>query len=190
MSLALKHSFPDEISLISSTGVSRCWHLSSCSRRLPLRISSCLRLANLYRDRRDDPVSLSERSCSVANSPRTSIFAFLIDSAYVLFHNSPPRIALAELKMDLALPERCFQASTADECFLGIQWWLCKTQRNQPHRYSSLFDFVGMFCRDELDLLTVDICGHEAYMNYFAITCGECSYFTLPRLSNFGFPPC
>lgn len=89
-------------------------------------------------------------------------------------------MALAELKMDLALPEKCFQASTADECFLGIQWWLCKTQRNQTHKYSSLFDFIGTFCRKELDQLTIDICAHEGYMNYFAVTCGESFYLPSP----------
>ncbi|KIW22184.1 uncharacterized protein PV07_12095 [Cladophialophora immunda] len=101
---------------------------------------------------------------------RTFIWIYMIDTAFVIFNNFPPRMVLGELRMDVASPERCFQASSAEECFLGIQWWLCKTQRKQAQTPSSLLDFIRAFCRDEIDASFTDIYAHEAYMNYFAVT--------------------
>src|SRR5689334_22679167 len=53
----------------------------------------------------------------------TLIYIFLMDTAFVMFNNLPPRMAVKELKMDLACPEPCFQATTSAECFSQIQIW-------------------------------------------------------------------
>ena len=47
---------------------------------------------------------------------RTLTCVFLFDAALTIFHNSPPRMVVSELKMDLACPEACFQAESAEEC--------------------------------------------------------------------------
>ncbi|KAJ5303989.1 uncharacterized protein N7443_003649 [Penicillium atrosanguineum] len=54
---------------------------------------------------------------------RTIIFTFLIDAALTIFHNSPPRIVVSELRMDVACPEACFQADTAEECLPILRVW-------------------------------------------------------------------
>ncbi|KAJ5350412.1 hypothetical protein N7541_008139 [Penicillium brevicompactum] len=58
---------------------------------------------------------------------RTVTFVFLIDAALVIFHNSPPRVVVSELKMNVACPEACFQAESAAECQLHLEEWK-KTQ--------------------------------------------------------------
>ncbi|GFG07768.1 hypothetical protein IFM61392_05026 [Aspergillus lentulus] len=54
---------------------------------------------------------------------RTLTFVFLIDAAMAIFHHTPPRMVVSELKMDMACPESCFQADTAAECFYALREW-------------------------------------------------------------------
>ncbi|KAJ5764934.1 hypothetical protein N7520_004493 [Penicillium odoratum] len=54
---------------------------------------------------------------------RTLSFVFLLDSAFVIFHNSPPRIFGQELEMHISCPEAAFQAGSADECFQHLKKW-------------------------------------------------------------------
>jgi hypothetical protein len=39
-----------------------------------------------------------------------------IDSNDVIFNNLPPRMVIKEMRMHMATPEACFQATTADQC--------------------------------------------------------------------------
>ncbi|KAJ5777028.1 hypothetical protein N7520_000274 [Penicillium odoratum] len=54
---------------------------------------------------------------------RTLIFVFLIDVALIVLHNSPPRMLISELRMDVACPEACFQAESAAECLGSLRVW-------------------------------------------------------------------
>jgi hypothetical protein len=54
---------------------------------------------------------------------RTLTYVFLIDAAMAIFHHTPPRMVVSELKMDMACPEACFQADTATECFYSFREW-------------------------------------------------------------------
>ncbi|KAJ5619162.1 hypothetical protein N7510_003146 [Penicillium lagena] len=54
---------------------------------------------------------------------RTLIFVFLIDTALVILHNSPPRMVIPEMKMDVSCPEACFQAMSASECLVHLRDW-------------------------------------------------------------------
>lgn len=54
---------------------------------------------------------------------RTTIFVFLIDAALTILHNSPPRMVVPELKMEVATPESCFQAESASECMEQLRNW-------------------------------------------------------------------
>ncbi|GIK00364.1 hypothetical protein Aspvir_004387 [Aspergillus viridinutans] len=56
-------------------------------------------------------------------SIRTLTYVFLIDAAMAIFHHTPPRMVVSELKMDMACPEACFQADTATECFYALREW-------------------------------------------------------------------
>ncbi|KAE8368572.1 hypothetical protein BDV27DRAFT_40370 [Aspergillus caelatus] len=54
---------------------------------------------------------------------RSLLYVFCIDSAITMLHNSPPRMVVSELKMDIACPEECFQAGSATECFTALSAW-------------------------------------------------------------------
>ncbi|GES65960.1 hypothetical protein ATEIFO6365_0012035200 [Aspergillus terreus] len=54
---------------------------------------------------------------------RTLTYVFLFDAALTIFHNSPPRMVVSELKMEVACPEACFQAESAAECFSALKKW-------------------------------------------------------------------
>ncbi|KAJ5381795.1 uncharacterized protein N7496_004223 [Penicillium cataractarum] len=54
---------------------------------------------------------------------RTMTFIFLMDAALTILHNSPPRMVVSELKMDVACPESCFQAESAQECNKNLRTW-------------------------------------------------------------------
>ncbi|KAL2783800.1 hypothetical protein BJX66DRAFT_344628 [Aspergillus keveii] len=47
---------------------------------------------------------------------RTLNFIFLLDAAFTIFYNSPPKMVISELQMDLICPEECFQAGSAETC--------------------------------------------------------------------------
>ncbi|KIW89239.1 uncharacterized protein Z519_10092 [Cladophialophora bantiana CBS 173.52] len=55
---------------------------------------------------------------------RSIMYVFLLDTAFTIFNNFPPRMVLREATNDLACPEPCFQASTALDCFNKIQKWI------------------------------------------------------------------
>ncbi|OAP55566.1 hypothetical protein AYL99_10539 [Fonsecaea erecta] len=52
---------------------------------------------------------------------RVLLWVFLLDTAFVIFNNLPPRMVIREMKMNAAYPEACFQAMTAEECFKILQ---------------------------------------------------------------------
>ncbi|KAL4933172.1 transcription factor domain-containing protein [Aspergillus undulatus] len=71
---------------------------------------------------RSDPHKSSSQSNTLTTS-RTMTYVFLFDAALTIFHNSPPRMVVSELKMELACPEACFQAESAEECFAALKEW-------------------------------------------------------------------
>ncbi|KAJ6110668.1 hypothetical protein N7486_002903 [Penicillium sp. IBT 16267x] len=56
-------------------------------------------------------------------NPRALTFVFLFDVALIVLHNSPPRMLISELRMDVACPETCFQAESAAECLGCLRVW-------------------------------------------------------------------
>jgi len=54
---------------------------------------------------------------------RTLTYVFLFDAALTIFHNSPPRMVVSELRMDMACPEASFQAESAEECLFELRKW-------------------------------------------------------------------
>ncbi|GFG20637.1 hypothetical protein IFM61606_00685 [Aspergillus udagawae] len=79
---------------------------------------------------------------------RTLTYVFLIDAAMAIFHHTPPRMVVSELKMDMACPEVCFQADTATECFYSFREW------EQCIFWSERLSVAGVvrrICQRELD---------------------------------------
>ncbi|CZR58775.1 uncharacterized protein PAC_08667 [Phialocephala subalpina] len=48
---------------------------------------------------------------------RTFTYVFLLDTAFVIFNNTPPRMVLHEMNLDMTTPESCFQADNAADCY-------------------------------------------------------------------------
>ncbi|CAG7962578.1 unnamed protein product [Penicillium salamii] len=98
---------------------------------------------------------------------RVFSWIYLLDSAFVIFNNLPPRMLIKEMRLHMATPEACFQATTADQCHEQIQ-----TSLPARSLYWSI-SFRGAFeslCKDDP---STDIHGLVATLcplNLFALT--------------------
>jgi hypothetical protein len=84
---------------------------------------------------------------------------FNLDVAYALFYQESPRMAIKEADIELPSPEMCFQAESAEECFIVLKLWrtnmapqqnltisssvntICS---NSPQRYGNVFSSMGV----------------------------------------------
>jgi hypothetical protein len=53
---------------------------------------------------------------------RTFTYVFLLDTAFVIFNNAPPRMVLHEMDLEMTAPEICFQADNSTSCYT---YWHC-----------------------------------------------------------------
>ncbi|KAJ5874784.1 uncharacterized protein N7529_003214 [Penicillium soppii] len=97
---------------------------------------------------------------------RTIIFVFLIDAALVIFHNSPPRVVVSELKMDVSCPEACFQAESATECLLQLEEW---TKTRFWRNRSSMVSVVRRICQNQIDEEMVREFSQLGTLNLFTV---------------------
>ncbi|KAK5172959.1 uncharacterized protein LTR77_003081 [Saxophila tyrrhenica] len=51
---------------------------------------------------------------------RTFLWVFLLDTAFVIFNNLPPRMAIKEMKMGFCSSEAAFQATSRNACYKAI----------------------------------------------------------------------
>ena len=64
---------------------------------------------------------------------RTLTYVFLLDTAWVIFHNTPPRMAVQEIRIACACPETVFQATDVQSWAQMIQdWATSEIGRRQP----------------------------------------------------------
>lgn len=72
----------------------------------------------------DPPSSAKWKSFAVIEELiRTSTYIFLLDSAYAIFNNTPPRMAFREARMALTCPEPCFEAETLGDWADTMRMW-------------------------------------------------------------------
>ncbi|KAH7160671.1 hypothetical protein EDB81DRAFT_323008 [Dactylonectria macrodidyma] len=79
---------------------------------------------------------------------RTSTYVFLLDSSFTFFHNFPPRVMVPELDVDLLCPDSCFQASSAEECFI-LLYDSIQSRRLQPS--VRLSEVIGLLCQPDYE---------------------------------------
>jgi hypothetical protein len=101
---------------------------------------------------------------------RTFIWTFLLDTAFVIFNNLPHRMVIKEMKMDMASPEACFQADTAEECIDQIHRWM---PPDSPFATLLLRDAIENLC---LETMTPEC--HQRFsqlgpLNLFAMVSGK-----------------
>ncbi|KAL1890729.1 hypothetical protein Sste5346_008054 [Sporothrix stenoceras] len=83
---------------------------------------------------------------------RTFLWIYLLDQAFVIFNNLPPRVMIKEMVMHMAWPESTFQATTAADCAREAQLWL---RRSAPLHNVTLREVVESFCSG---VIVPDIC--------------------------------
>ncbi|KAL4900217.1 hypothetical protein BDW74DRAFT_188617 [Aspergillus multicolor] len=102
-------------------------------------------------------------------SVRTTTYIFLFDAALTIFHNSPPRMVVSELRMEVACPEACFQAQSAEECFASLEKWGYSVFWR---RHMSIAALVKGICQGELKPEVVDEYAGIGGLNLFtAVQC-------------------
>ncbi|KAF0637477.1 hypothetical protein FPSE5266_09730 [Fusarium pseudograminearum] len=78
---------------------------------------------------------------------RVFLWTYLLDHAFVIFNNLPPRMVIKEMSMHMASPEAVFQATTSEDCYQE----LCKWQsRSAPIRNITFRQVVEIFCKNPI----------------------------------------
>lgn len=97
---------------------------------------------------------------------RTLLWVFLLDSAYVIFNNIPPRLVCRELRMGVASCEASYQANTAQECFARLQAW--RNHNTRPASVS-LYNLIKLFFMKDLPASTLENLAYESFMNLWCV---------------------
>ncbi|KAL5337115.1 hypothetical protein BJX70DRAFT_389454 [Aspergillus crustosus] len=97
---------------------------------------------------------------------RTMTYVFLFDAALTIFHNCPPRMVVSELKIEMACPEACFQAESADDCFTALRTWTT-TVFWKKHLF--IVAAVKQICQKELTADAVDEYSQMGTLNLFTV---------------------
>jgi hypothetical protein len=97
-----------------------------------------------------------------------------VDTSFVVFNISPPRIVVQELTLDLTCAEPCFQASSAQECLFHVK--RAGEDRAQEHQALSLFGAVEILCNKGLNDATTAMFARMSVLNIFSILSDECHY--------------
>jgi hypothetical protein len=96
---------------------------------------------------------------------RVLIWVFLLDTAFVIFNNVPPRMSIKEMKLHLACDEGCFQAPTAESCIQHLQ-------SDPVHERYLLSSVTAIMCRDPIGTETQSLLADAGPLNMFALTSG------------------
>ncbi|KAK4129800.1 hypothetical protein N657DRAFT_653081 [Parathielavia appendiculata] len=86
---------------------------------------------------------------------RILMWIFLLDTAFVIFNNLPHRMVIKEMKMNMASPEACFQAATAEECIDKIHRWIPPTS-----------PFCTLLLREAIENLCLDTMMPESQQQF------------------------
>ncbi|KAK4869941.1 hypothetical protein LT330_005665 [Penicillium expansum] len=98
---------------------------------------------------------------------RLFTWIFLLDSAFVIFNNLPPRMVIKEIRMHMATPETCFQAATADQCHHQIQLFLPARSLYWTTSFRGSFESL---CKDDLSVNIRHLLATLGPLNLFALT--------------------
>ncbi|KAJ5210522.1 hypothetical protein N7491_010329 [Penicillium cf. griseofulvum] len=98
---------------------------------------------------------------------RLFTWIFLLDSAFVIFNNLPPRMVIKEIRMHMATPEACFQATTADQCHHQLQVFLPARGLYWTTSFRGSFEAL---CKDDLSVNIRHLLATLGPLNLFALT--------------------
>jgi hypothetical protein len=99
---------------------------------------------------------------------RIFLWIFLLDTAFVIFNNLPPRLTVMEMTQHFACSEACFQESTREQCWAR----LVSEGENTNHTVSNLCERM---CGGPMSAETLASLADLGPLNLFVITSGESS---------------
>ncbi|KAJ5219995.1 hypothetical protein N7468_009199 [Penicillium chermesinum] len=105
---------------------------------------------------------------------RTLSFVFLLDTAFVMFYNTPARMFATELEMNINSPEPVFLAETATEWFSSLQSWM----RETPSYPITVAALVEGICQPHLEPSQQHVYSHLSMLNLFVLISGKTSLMT------------
>jgi hypothetical protein len=102
-------------------------------------------------------------------------------------------MVVKEMKMHVAAPESCFQASTADQCYDAIRNWMPSASLCWKFSFRALFETL---CIDDLTVRMQQAVAALGPLNLFTIISGlylftaavQSRSTDIPRYSLFGIP--
>lgn len=97
---------------------------------------------------------------------RTILYIFLLDTAFTIFNNLPPRMVVREMTNDLACPEPCFQAPTAEDCFDKIREW---TAHPLYCKRTTLYAAIRCFGQRSIEPVTQNYLAQAGVLNLWTI---------------------
>jgi len=100
---------------------------------------------------------------------RVFIWIFLLDTAFVIFNNLPPRLVIKEMRMHMASPEACFQAATADQCHNQIQLHLPASSYYWSISFRGAFESLS---KSSLPPVMCQALADLGHLNLFALASG------------------
>jgi hypothetical protein len=100
---------------------------------------------------------------------RTLSYIFLLDTAFVIINNTPPKVSISELNFDPVCPEPCFQAPTAADCFLQSFGGDVVTS---PLANLSINALVSQICHGDTDAAGREYIAGLGKLNLFIIVSG------------------
>lgn len=101
---------------------------------------------------------------------RTLIYVFLLDCAFVMFHNSAPRMVVSELQFSLAMPEACFNAPTPETWLNRLDEW---SECQHADHETTLSEAIRVILKSELEPEDWRMFEKMSLLNLFAITSGK-----------------
>lgn len=103
---------------------------------------------------------------------RVLLWIFLLDTAFVIFNNLPPRMVIREMTMSPAKPESCFQAMTAEACFHALRQQLKQQQSNNNDDINGLYivSAVEVLYQPYIDEVLSTSLADLGPLNLFAMT--------------------
>ncbi|OQD81676.1 hypothetical protein PENANT_c026G11792 [Penicillium antarcticum] len=98
---------------------------------------------------------------------RTICYVYLLDGAFTIFNNTPPRMMVFEMRMCLTSPNQTFQAVTAAECFSLLKQWVYTIPRQCP-----MASALEMLCKPDLDVEEGRLFANMGILNMFSMITG------------------
>jgi hypothetical protein len=103
---------------------------------------------------------------------RALLFVFMLDCGYLIFNNSPPRMATFELQCQLPCPEICFQAETLESWLQSMSIWSTTPIGRRQPLMSNMVEIVMKAHPLKEDWAMLQ---QMSSLSFFAITNSKCS---------------